>query len=115
MNINNKLDKLWADKVKEVGKCEVCGKKTHLNAHHLFSRTNYSLRWDLDNGICLCSGCHTLNSSFSAHKTGIEFTFWIIDKKGIKFINMLRDKAKNSKKPSLKQKKELLDKWTTIK
>ena len=69
-------DELWSKlvKVRARFKCEYCWKTTSLNSHHIFSRTNYSTRFDLDNWICLCSGHHTLNSNFAAHKTPMEFS-----------------------------------------
>lgn len=73
-------DSLWSELVKMRAwyKCEYCWKTSHLNSHHIFSRTNYTTRFDLDNGICLCSWHHTLLSNFSAHKTPLEFAEWII-------------------------------------
>jgi len=38
--------------------CERCGTRDRLQWHHVFSRAIVSLRWDLDNLLCLCSGCH---------------------------------------------------------
>lgn len=73
-------DSLWSELVKmRAGyKCEYCWKTSYLNSHHIFSRNNYSTRFDPDNWICLCSWHHTLNSNFSAHKTPLEFAEWII-------------------------------------
>jgi len=63
--------KLWAECVKERAgnKCEYpgCYKTDYLNAHHVFSRSRQSTRYDVDNGICLCSGHHSLLAE-SAHK-----------------------------------------------
>lgn len=61
--------KLWAEYVKIRAKyaCEYCGKKENLNSHHFFSRSRNSVRYNVNNGICLCSGCHSLNNH-SAHK-----------------------------------------------
>lgn len=85
-----KLDKAWADKVKEFGKCVYCGKTERLNAHHFFSRSCRSVRWDLENGFCLCVGCHTFSSKFSAHKTPAEFVEWAIDERGMDWYNDLK-------------------------
>lgn len=56
-----KLDKIWADKIKERANyvCEYCleeGKK--VEAAHIVGRSYRTLRWDLQNGMCLCTGCH---------------------------------------------------------
>ena len=39
--------------------CQICNRKKYLNAHHLrgFSQYIY-LRYDVNNGITLCSFCH---------------------------------------------------------
>lgn len=51
----------WAKKVKKVGKCEVCGAREDLHAHHIVP-WEYSIkgRTDLSNGQCLCEGCHKM-------------------------------------------------------
>ena len=88
---NKKLDKLWANKVKERdGMCLYCETKNNLNAHHIFSRSNFSTRWLLENGISLCSKHHILSSEFSAHKTPVEFVDWLIELKGREFVDYLR-------------------------
>ena len=63
-----KLDKIWADKVKEIGHCESClesGDFIKLEAAHIVGRSYRTTRWgawingeyDL-NGMCLCFSCH---------------------------------------------------------
>jgi 5-methylcytosine-specific restriction endonuclease McrA len=97
-----KLDKLWSESVrKRDGKCMYCGSKDYLNAHHIFSRSNRSTRWDINNGITLCSGHHKFSSTFSAHKTHVEFTYWLEEKLGRDFLNDLRIKARSINKDSL--------------
>ena len=87
------LDKLWQQTiVAQDGKCLKCGKRppNPLTGHHIFSRTNRSTRWDLDNGIALCSWqCHI---NF-AHRNPTEFTRWLEGIKGRPFITKLRKKA----------------------
>lgn len=90
--LSNKLDKAWADKVKEYGMCEVCHKTKPLNAHHFYSRSIRAVRWDVDNGFCLCVGCHVFSSKFSAHKTPAEFVEWAIDKRGISWYEELKER-----------------------
>jgi len=67
--IDKKLDDAWSELVKlEWGVCcAKCGKTSPLNSHHIYSRSNRSVRWNTTNGICLCVGCHTFSSKFSAH------------------------------------------------
>lgn len=40
--------------------CRGCNSDYRLSAHHIRSRTNLSTRYLLDNGICLCWKCHSL-------------------------------------------------------
>lgn len=89
-----KLDKSWSEKVREYGMCEKCHKLSPLNAHHFYSRSVRSVRWDTDNGFCLCVGCHTFSSKFSAHKTPAEFVEWAIERRGKKWYDSLK-KRKN--------------------
>lgn len=76
--IELECDKLWSQIVKARAEysCEKCKRKGYLNAHHVITRSVKVLRWEVDNGVCLCPGCHTLSSDFSAHKTPIEFVDW---------------------------------------
>ena len=108
--VDGKLDKAWSLLVKlRAGmKCEVCRKTQPLNSHHIFSRSNKSVRWDEINGVCLCVGCHTFSSKFSAHKTPTEFTLWLIEKKGNDFLDRLRLKANSISKLHTFEKELLL-------
>lgn len=89
------LDILWSEVVKLIAgnKCEFCGKETGLNSHHIFSRTNKLLRWDVKNGISLCAYHHLLGN-FSAHKAPLEFAEWLKVKRGKKWYEDLRIKAR---------------------
>lgn len=40
--------------------CRGCNSDFRLSAHHVRSRTNLSTKYLLDNGICLCWKCHSL-------------------------------------------------------
>ncbi len=108
--IDTQLDVLWAEvvKIKSGRACEYCGKRgTYLNAHHIFSKKNMSVRWCLDNGISLCSQHHTLSSEISAHKTPKKFTDWLIKEKGQKWYNRLRRKSHGFKKWTQLEKENL--------
>ena len=91
-----KCDVLWAKIIKERAgnKCEACGKTAYLNSHHIYSRSNHRMRHNLKNGVCLCAGCHTFSSTFSAHKTPAEFMDWIRIKRGEAWYKELKE-AKN--------------------
>lgn len=70
------IDKKWSEKVRSLGSCEVCGKEEWLNAHHIIGRQDLRVRWDIRNGCCLCSGCHTMNN-YSAHGNPLFFMEWM--------------------------------------
>lgn len=91
-----KLDNLWAKavKVKAGNKCEYCGKTEHLNSHHIFSRSNHSVRWLIENGVCLCVN-HHIFGTISAHKAPLEFAEWLKEKRGEQWYDRLRIKAKS--------------------
>jgi hypothetical protein len=93
--IDKKLDDAWSKlvKLRAGNRCEYCGKTSPLNSHHIFSRSKRSTRWDVQNGVCLCVGHHTFSSTFSAHKTPLEFVDWLTRKKGESFIMKLRVRA----------------------
>jgi len=97
----NHLDNLWRYKVYELAeyKCEYCGKEGQLNAHHIFSRSNYSVRWDIDNGICLCVA-HHIFGNLSFHKSPAEMIEWIKNKRGEQWYNDLLIKVRRSIKPN---------------
>ena len=90
-----KLDQAWSKKVKELAnyKCESCGASgevKRLNSHHFHGRRCRSVRWDLENGFCLCVGCHKLSNKFSAHETPAEFVEWAIEKRGQEWYDELK-------------------------
>ena len=73
----DKCDKIWGKIVRERDRrCLHCGNTQNLQAHHLFRRGISATRYNLDNGLTLCSSCHTFNYKFSAHKTEQTFKIW---------------------------------------
>ena len=94
----NKLDDAWSKRIRQYGRCEVCGKTNRLNAHHFYSRSIRVLRWDIDNGFCLCVGCHVFSPNFSAHKTPAEFFEWAVEKRGREWYDDLKTKKNTIKK-----------------
>jgi len=68
------LDKLWAKAIKlrannrsELKHIE----DSVLHAHHILGKPTHSLRWSLDNGICITGGQHF----YVAHHTGRSSQF----------------------------------------
>ncbi len=99
--LRDQLDKLWAEIIKQRAgnRCEYkdCSKTTYLNSHHIFGRSNLSVRWNLNNGACLCPGHHLFNN-YSAHKAPIWFIEWLKEKRGIEWYEDLIVKANTVKK-----------------
>jgi len=93
--VKKKLDKLWREAIyaRANYRCERCGKTMYLNPHHCISRRFIAIRWDIDNGICLCSGCHLL-----AHHNSIEFGLWIISKRGRAWFEKLSYKKDHKRR-----------------
>ena len=95
-SLTKKADKLWSEavKIEYNHECQYCWKKEYLNSHHLFTRARRATRWDIDNGMCLCSGCHTLSSKFSAHQTPLEFFEWLEWIRGRDWIDNLSKRSR---------------------
>lgn len=110
--LRDQLDKLWAELVKKRAghKCEYCDKTTYLNSHHIFSRSNLSVRWSRNNGTCLCPKHHTLGN-WSAHKSPVEFIEWIRDKRGYLWYTDLRKKANQVKKWTIPELENLVEEF----
>jgi hypothetical protein len=55
-----KLDRLWSKIVRHgYLVCMMCGQPHKmLNAHHMISRRVTAYRWNLNNFVVLCPGCH---------------------------------------------------------
>lgn len=62
--LDEKALKVWSQIVRLPQKCVICGKqqstlsKVVFQAHHIVSRRYAAGRWSLENGVCLCQGCH---------------------------------------------------------
>lgn len=53
--------KAWKLEVISLGKCTCCVNTEDLHAHHIQHATYFpELRFDVDNGICLCDTCHMI-------------------------------------------------------
>lgn len=59
---DRELDRLCREQVfyRDSGKCIRCGGERHIQWCHVYSRRYKSLRWDTDNSMTLCAGCHLL-------------------------------------------------------
>lgn len=83
-----KAYRVWSEAVRLVhnNTCELCGavsgetkengKPVILNAHHIVTRDNPVLRFDIRNGCCLCQYCHKYSRT-GAHRGTIVFSEWL--------------------------------------
>ena len=68
--------------------CESCGKVYgRKECAHIYGRAAKSVRWSLDNAICLCHYCHR---EYTANP--LEFTAWLEKHMGEGHMEMLREK-----------------------
>lgn len=75
--------KKWGDK------CEVCGATEYVQGHHAFPFKGFSiLRYDVDNYVPLCRGCHSKLERFK----GFDVIFKVISNRGIGWLNKLLKK-----------------------
>ena len=84
-------DRLWGQIIRLDQTCAVCGARVgdgrchQVHAHHLIHRNAYFFRYNLENGICLCPGCHEFNvgkimdgqRTISAHGSPAFFHDWL--------------------------------------
>jgi len=57
--LKKQADLLFSEYIrKRDGKCMYCGKKENLQCSHVYGRRWEDGRWDCDNAITLCAGCH---------------------------------------------------------
>jgi len=79
----DKFHREWALKVKERDgfKCVVCGGTKLVSAHHLIPWEVLEFRFNVNNGISLCSKHHTRYSyGLSPHSDGAAlFYFWLFE------------------------------------
>lgn len=95
-----KLDKAWAEAVKERDgwTCQFCGYNATargLHAHHIFSKGGHpAVRHDVSNGITLCLRHHL----YFAHRDPSAFTLWLIGRMGKRKLDALERRANGTTK-----------------
>ena len=94
----NKLDKLWREAIKKRDEfCQLCHENSsRLNAHHIIGRRNRNLRWDLNNGILLCPGCHTFRND-SAHQDPAYFMKWFEEEYPERYKHIMNNRCNLTK------------------
>lgn len=66
--LKRKCDKIFSEKVRAVGACELAGLdhlrcSDQLQTMHIVGRANHNLRWDSMNALCGCSAHHIYYTS----------------------------------------------------
>ncbi len=90
--LKKKLDTIFSLKVRarDGFRCQKCGKvEKHNHCAHIFSRNNLSVRYEMNNAICLCYYCHLMY----AHREPVEFVLWVKNKIGEKLFEKLRKQS----------------------
>ena len=98
-------DKWFSDVVrKKAGHvCESCNKvEGRMECAHIYGRAAKSVRWSLDNAVCLCHYCHM---RFTANP--LEFTKWLEETLGEGHMEMLREKWQVLMKTNKQLRKEI--------
>ena len=98
-------DKWFSDVVrKKAGHvCESCNKvEGRMECAHIYGRSAKSVRWSLDNAVCLCHYCHM---KFTANP--LEFTRWLEETLGEGHMEMLREKWQVLMKTNKQLRKEI--------
>ena len=74
-----KEDRDWAERVKirDEYRCIICGTINLLNAHHIIPRENHTFKYNILNGVTLCSKHHMFSREISAHNNPLAFFKWL--------------------------------------
>jgi len=107
----DKLDQLTSQIVRlyEHGKCEHCGKEA-TQVHHYFTRSRYSVRWDFDNLLAVCFGCHT----FWCHKYFEECRDYLISRIGEESFSKLKLKSNKIANFSVVDLRQMVEEYKTL-
>ena len=73
------LEDAWATYIKsrDNWSCVICGSQYHPNAHHIVPREHKCYKFELDNGITLCTKHHKFSRVISAHNNPLAFFLWL--------------------------------------
>lgn len=89
-----KADTIFSKWIRRDGYCIRCGKTDGLQCAHIVSRRYLSTRWDADNAVSLCSGCHI----YMTHRP-LEWDVWVIKHMGEEAYAALKRRALKTAKP----------------
>lgn len=89
-----KADVLFSQRIRAYGQCARCGTTQRLQCAHIVSRRYLSTRWDDDNAIALCAGCHV----YFTHRP-LEWEEWVVKRFGAEWYEGLKKRALKPAKP----------------
>ena len=101
----DQADKWFSDVVRAKAgwQCEHCGKQDgRMECAHIYGRRLKSVRWSLDNAVCLCHWCHR---DFTENP--LKFTDWLDQYFGKGHLDLLREKRNQILKANDLVKKEI--------
>lgn len=93
-----KVDKAWSKNIRnrDGNKCAYCGSTKNVQAAHIIPREIFYFRWDMDNGVALCSTHHRFRPKemedktlFSAHFNPFAFNIWLANFRTTQFISLV--------------------------
>ncbi len=82
--------------------CVTCGKMGRVECSHVYSRRHRTIRWDVENAMSQCNGCHR-----SWHESPLKSFAWFESEFGAGRIELLREKMNNKVKVSKAEEKEI--------
>ena len=103
----DQADKWFSDVVRQKANytCEHCHKTdSRMECAHIYGRRLKSVRWSLDNAVCLCHWCHR---DFTENP--LKFTDWLDQYFGSGHLDLLREKKNSLLKANDLVKKEVSD------
>ena len=97
--LKEECDALWSDLIKHRAnwKSEISGRTEKLHSHHLRGKSNYRLRYDLDNGVCCTSGEHFYGFHVAGRREQYEQIIALKRRKDIfTYLDGLRWQSRNT-------------------
>jgi len=87
--------------------CEHCKRTAYegypqMELAHIYGRASKSVRWCVDNALCLCHTCHAF---FTANP--VDFMCWLTDHIGQGMIQLLNEKRNKIQKTTKDYRKEV--------
>ena len=90
---NTRSYRVWrANIIRRDKVCKICGSKQKRHAHHINHATYFpEQKFDIENGVCLCSNCHSIyhNKYHGGTRKKCDFKGYVRFKKIIQYAKDL--------------------------